>query len=67
MNGGDLLLLDWLERGGPPVAKPTGRGFGSLLLERVLSPELNGKVTVDSQPAGVRARIEARLVAPAPR
>ena len=66
-EGGDLLVLDWLESGGPPVAKPTRRGFGSLLLERVLSPELNGQVAVDYQPAGVRARIEARLVAPAPR
>ena len=43
-EGGDRLVLDWLESGGPAVAKPTRRGFGSLLLERVLSPELNGEV-----------------------
>ena len=58
---GDWLLLDWFEAGGPTVLPPTNRGFGSVLLDRVLSPELNGKITLDYAPAGVRARIEALL------
>jgi two-component sensor histidine kinase len=66
-DGGDHLLMEWLENGGPVVHKPERRGFGSALLERVLSPELNGEVAVDYRPEGVRARIEARLGSPASR
>jgi two-component sensor histidine kinase len=58
---GDWLLLDWFEAGGPTVLPPTNRGFGSILLDRVLSPELNGKITLDFAAAGLRARIEALL------
>jgi two-component sensor histidine kinase len=58
---GDWLLLDWFEAGGPTVLPPTNRGFGSVLLDRVLSHELNGKITMDFDPAGLRARIEALL------
>ena len=58
---GDWLLLDWFEADGPTVLPPTNRCFGSLLLDRVLSPELNGKITMDFDPAGLRARIEALL------
>lgn len=57
------LLLDWSERNGPAVLPPTARGFGSVLLERVLSAELEGKITRTFDPAGVHARIEAMLPA----
>jgi two-component sensor histidine kinase len=33
----DQLLLAWRESGGPPVAPPATRGFGSRLLERALA------------------------------
>jgi two-component sensor histidine kinase len=62
---GDMLLLDWSERGGPAVVPPTKLGFGSLLLDRVLGPELSGKITTVFDPAGLTARIEAQLPAPA--
>ena len=32
----DQLVLDWRERGGPPVAPPSRRGFGTALIERSL-------------------------------
>jgi two-component sensor histidine kinase len=60
---GHELLLDWSERNGPAVLPPTARGFGSVLLERVLSAELEGKITRTFDPAGVHARIEAMLPA----
>ncbi len=60
-DAGEVLLLDWSERGGPAVSPPTTRGFGSVLLERVLSPQLDGRITIDFDPAGLRARIEALL------
>jgi two-component sensor histidine kinase len=60
---GDILLLVWFERGGPTVLPPTKPGFGTLLLDRVLGPELNGKITTVFDPAGLKARIEAQLPA----
>jgi two-component sensor histidine kinase len=58
---GDILLLDWSERGGPAVLPPAKLGFGSLLLDRVLGAELSGKITTVFDPAGLTARIEAQL------
>jgi len=49
--------LDWTEAGGPRVAPPDRRGFGSTLLEQVTGRELGGAVTIDYHPDGVRARI----------
>ncbi len=33
------LEIDWVERGGPPVAPPSRRGFGTALIERSLKAE----------------------------
>jgi two-component sensor histidine kinase len=37
-----MLQLDWEESGGPPVAPPTKKGFGSRLLEDRLIRDLAG-------------------------
>ena len=50
------LQIDWAEHGGPPVAAPTRRGFGSVIIERSIPYELNGAASIDYDPAGVRAR-----------
>lgn len=55
------LLLRWEERGGPPVAPPKRRGFGSRLVERSLAQDLEGEVRIDFSPAGVVCLIEAPL------
>ncbi len=55
------LSLAWIERGGPPVVPPTRRGFGSRLIERGLSAELNGEVSLTFEPEGLVCRIEARI------
>jgi two-component sensor histidine kinase len=47
------LRLTWRESGGPPVAPPSRRGFGSRLIERGLARELNGEVRLDYDPGGV--------------
>jgi PAS domain S-box-containing protein len=36
---GDMLEIDWTERGGPPVAAPSRKGFGSALIERSLKAD----------------------------
>jgi light-regulated signal transduction histidine kinase (bacteriophytochrome)/CheY-like chemotaxis protein len=59
------LVLEWEERGGPPVTPPTRRGFGSTIIERSIPYDLGGTAEISYDVAGVRARfsIPARAVA----
>lgn len=52
------MTLEWRELGGPPVSPPKQKGFGSTLISTVTARQLNGKVTVTFDPAGVVARAE---------
>ncbi|HEY0957639.1 MAG TPA: HWE histidine kinase domain-containing protein [Novosphingobium sp.] len=49
------LDIHWLEAGGPTVAIPQRRGFGSTIIERTIPHELGGKAGVEFHPAGLRA------------
>jgi PAS domain S-box-containing protein len=53
--------LRWQEQDGPPVAPPRRKGFGSRMIERSLAAQLQGRVTIDFQPAGVVCTIDAPL------
>ncbi len=63
---GDEIVIVWTERGGPPVASPTGQGgFGSKLINRAMSMQLGGALSCDWDVEGVivtlrmeRARLE---------
>ncbi|KMO18757.1 PAS domain-containing protein [Methylobacterium platani] len=55
------LWLRWEEIGGPPVAEPARRGFGSRMIERVLAAELGGTAQVEYRSRGVVATVEAPL------
>lgn len=55
------LSLRWQEKGGPTVAQPTRKGFGSRLVERLLAAELNGTSAIVYDAAGVVCEIEALL------
>jgi two-component sensor histidine kinase len=57
------LHLRWEERGGPPVAAPTRRGFGSRLIERSLAQDLGGSVTLAFDPDGLTCTLEAPIAA----
>jgi two-component sensor histidine kinase len=59
------LSLSWVERGGPRVAQPGRQGFGSRLLHRVLTTQLNAQVNVDYDPSGLRVSIDAPIKATA--
>ena len=48
-----LLKLEWCERNGPPVSPPTRQGFGSRLLQRVLSTQVKAVVNADYRPEGL--------------
>jgi two-component sensor histidine kinase len=48
------VVVIWTERGGPPVAAPTGEGgYGSKLLNRGMTLQLGGSITCDWSADGV--------------
>jgi two-component sensor histidine kinase/PAS domain-containing protein len=52
-----LLLVEWVESGGPPVKPPERQGFGTKLIQRGLAQQLGGEIKLDFAPAGVRCVI----------
>lgn len=60
---GDRFRLSWTETGGPPVAMPTRRGFGSQVIEKALSGYLGGKSRIDYRPEGVVVTVDAPVSA----
>jgi len=61
-----LLQIDWRERLGPPVERPKRQGFGSRFIEGSVSSELQGKATLDYDPAGLSCTMEIPLKLAAP-
>jgi PAS domain S-box-containing protein len=56
-----LLRLVWLESGGPPVAAPTRRGFGSRVIEATVGRQLGGEIERRWQPGGLDCRFAVPL------
>lgn len=52
------LIFHWRESDGPKVRVPERRGFGSLLLERSITYDLDGSTYLEFAPEGVNCRIE---------
>lgn len=50
------LLIDWVERGGPPVSPPKRRGFGSTIIENSIPHELRGDAQIAYRTSGVEAQ-----------
>ncbi|WP_227383247.1 PAS domain-containing protein [Microvirga rosea] len=53
-KGKRVLLFNWVEQGGPRVTEPTRQGFGTRLLQRVLTTQLNADVNMDYSESGLR-------------
>ena len=53
----------WGERGGPPVVAPQTRGYGAVLLRRLIEAS-KGALELDFRPAGLVAEITLPLVPP---
>lgn len=51
---GPILNFAWTEKDGPPVTSPARQGFGSRLLQRVLSAQLQAQVNMDFREEGLR-------------
>lgn len=60
-EGGRVLHLEWRERNGPPVTPPSREGFGSRLIERVLTTQASATVTIDYPPEGLCFRADIPL------
>lgn len=58
---GHAVHLVWEEHGGPTVTPPSHRGFGLRLIEKGLTRELGGAVTVDFPPSGLVCRWTMKL------
>ncbi len=56
-SDGHGVELVWRETGGPAVAEPAGRGFGSLVIERHLARSLDSEVSLTFEPGGVVCRV----------
>lgn len=52
-----VVELFWNEQGGPKVAPPARRGFGTRLVEQGLTRELDGEVDLRYDPQGFNGRI----------
>jgi PAS domain S-box-containing protein len=52
-QGDPVCCMRWQESGGPPVAPPTRRGFGHVVIERTVARALGGSVHLDFAPEGV--------------
>ncbi len=52
-----MLSIDWQEQGGPSVAEPKQRGFGSKLIEGSIAAELGGSARLAFAPEGLRCEI----------
>jgi PAS domain S-box-containing protein len=55
------VTLIWAERGGPDVARPERRGFGTRFIEQALPAELDGRVELKFLATGVRCVIHFPL------
>jgi PAS domain S-box-containing protein len=64
-QGGGRFSIVWRERDGPPVARPTRRGFGSRMIEG-LARDLEGTARLQYAPQGLVCTITAPLADAAP-
>jgi two-component system CheB/CheR fusion protein len=55
---GDRVRFEWIESGGPRVAKPIRRGFGTELMEKAIPYQLRGKTILEYPPEGARCTFD---------
>ncbi|MBW4330813.1 PAS domain-containing protein [Stakelama sp. CBK3Z-3] len=53
-----MLAIEWIERDGPKVSEPDHTGFGTTVLNRILTSQLRAKVQQRFPEAGMELRIE---------
>jgi len=64
LGGGQTTLeITWDEVGGPPVAEPIRRGFGSQFVQRALAREFDGSVSLQFRRSGLHCCMRLPLSA----
>jgi two-component sensor histidine kinase len=58
---GMTLMLDWVEKNGPPTRRPRRIGFGSRLIDLVIARQLNGEVTRSFTRKGLTVKLVVPL------
>ncbi len=53
----ERVTIEWIERNGPLVVKPTRQGFGTRIITSAMSREPNGEVQMDYLPTGLHCRM----------
>jgi two-component sensor histidine kinase len=64
-NGASQFFLIWRESGGPPVTKPTKKGFGNVILFDA-AKQFGMDISVDYDPMGLKyeLRVPMHVIAP---
>ncbi|RDI57800.1 sensor histidine kinase [Microvirga subterranea] len=62
LETGRRLAISWVERGGPPVERPSRKGFGSTLLHRVLTHQCHATINMAYDPEGLSCHMDIPLV-----
>jgi PAS domain S-box-containing protein len=57
-EGEGVFVVEWIERGGPPVAAPSGSGFGSTVICRLAERSLSAKVELNYPRTGLTWRLQ---------
>lgn len=60
-DGTEQIMLRWEETGAPVLTSPEHRGFGTVVLERIVPLSLNGRATLDMGIDGVKWALEAPI------
>ena len=54
-----MLFISWLETAGPSVAPPKRRGFGQMVIGRMVEAAVDGTAAIDYQESGVSWTLSA--------
>jgi PAS domain S-box-containing protein len=54
---GMTLMLDWIEKNGPPARRPRKTGFGTRLIDLVIERQLNGEVIRNFSGTGLNIKM----------
>jgi two-component sensor histidine kinase len=54
---GRTLIMDWVEKNGPPTRRPRKTGFGTRLIDLVIQRQLNGEVIRNYSSEGLSVKM----------
>jgi PAS domain S-box-containing protein len=54
---GDIFMMSWTERNGPPVTPPERHGFGSTVVDSMMKQSVGGEVELNYAPSGLTWRL----------